>query len=231
MVVSKTSRIAVVSGAAGGIGTALVHELGARGYRVVAIGRSMESLRGVLSDDRAGSVVEWDQSDANVPPVLQNLEEVDVLVHNASVAPLISVAETTPASLAEIMTVNLTSAATLTAALLPALRRSRAHVVFINSSAGLSGIPGWSGYLGSKRALQELADALRAEERESGLKVTSVFPGAVATRLLKKVREDRHLPHDPDRSVSPESAARVIADVLNHPHDGYLTDLSFTRCP
>jgi short-subunit dehydrogenase len=130
-----------------------------------------------------------------------------------------------------VVTVNLASAATLTAALLPALRRSRGHVVFINSSAGLSGTPGWSGYLGSKRALQELADALRGEEWESGLKVTSVFPGAVATRLLRQVREDRRLPYDPERSVSPESAARVIADVLHHPHDGYVTDLSFVRCP
>ena len=230
MAVSSTSGVAVVSGAAGGIGTALVQELRERDYRVVAIARSVESLRGVLPDDRSVSVVEWDQSNANVPPVLRDLE-VGVLVHNAGVAPLIRVAETTPASLAEIMTVNLASAATLTAALLPALRRSRGHVVFINSSAGLSRIPRWSGYLGSKRALQELADALRGEEWESGLKVTSVFPGAVATRLLKQVREDRRLPYDPKRSVSPESAARVIADVLHHPHDGYVTDLSFVRCP
>lgn len=227
---SRTNGVAVVSGASGGIGTALVQELRERGYRVVAIGRSATSLRSAPPDDRSVSIVEWDQRNAHVPPVLKDLD-VDVLIHNAGVAPLVTVEETTPASLAEIMTVNVTSAATLTAALLPALRRSRGHVVFINSSAGMRGIAGWSGYLGSKRALHELADVLRTEESEAGVKVTSVFPGAVETRLVRQVRIDRNMPHDPERSVSPESAARVIADVLKHPHDGYVTDLSFTRTP
>jgi NADP-dependent 3-hydroxy acid dehydrogenase YdfG len=225
---SSTSGVAVVSGASGGIGASLVQELLERGFHVVAIGRDSQSLGRGLPDDRSVSMVEWDQRNAHVPLALRNLE-VDVLVHNAGVAPLVTVEETTPASLADIMTVNVASAATLTAALLPALRRSRGHVVFINSSAGLKGVPGWSGYLGSKRALQELADALRAEESEAGVKVTSVFPGAVETRLLRQVRKERRMPHDPGHSVSPESAARLVADVLEHPHDGYVTDLSFTR--
>src|SRR5699024_4456635 len=127
--------------------------------------------RSAPPDDRSVSIVEWDQRNAHVPPVLKDLD-VDVLIHNA--ARRWSRSRRPPASLAEIMTVNVTSAATLTAALLPALRRSRGHVVFINSSAGLRGVPGWSGYLGSKRALHELADVLRTEESEAGLKVTSV---------------------------------------------------------
>jgi short-subunit dehydrogenase len=49
-------------------------------------------------------------------------------------------------------------------------------------------VPRWSAYVGSKAALTELADALRAEELRTGVRVTSVYPGGTATELLKEVR-------------------------------------------
>nr|WP_306254872.1 SDR family NAD(P)-dependent oxidoreductase [Ornithinimicrobium cryptoxanthini] len=229
VVVSGNSAVAVVTGATGGIGRALVTELIERGYWVVAVGRSPASLTDVLPPDR-GAFVHWDQRDRTVPRALAELEQVDVLVHNAGVAPLTSVEDTSAESVADILSVNLTSATVLTASLLRALRRARGHVVFIHSSRGMSGVPGWSGYLGSKAALEHLANSLRAEECDQGLRVTSVFPGAVATELLRQVREDRGQPFEPERSVSPATAARLIADAVQHPGGGYLTELSFAWC-
>lgn len=219
----------MVTGATGGIGTALVSELLRCGYRVVAVGRT-EGPFGERGPDEL-SFVQWDQRDAGPPRALGQIETLDVLVHIAAVAPRTDVADTTWGSLTAVLSVNLVSATTLTAALLPALRRARGHVVLVNSSAGASGIPGWSGYLGSKWALRELADSLRAEEHDHGVKVTSVFPGAVATGLLRQVRQDRGQPYDPDRCVTPQTAARLIVDTLRHPQDGYVTDLSFAWSP
>lgn len=217
----------MVTGATGGIGTAMVTELSRRGYRTVAVGRDELALASVAGD--GGTFVVWDQRDAAVPRELHELDRVDALVHVAGVAPRTGVADTTETALAAVLSVNLVSATTLTAALLPALRHSRGHVVFVNSSAGLSGVAGWSGYLGSKWALKELADSLRSEESAHGVRVTSVFPGAVATDLLKQVRHDQGRPYEPQHAVSPQTAARLIADVLDHPEDAYLTELSFTR--
>lgn len=83
--------------------------------------------------------------------------------------------------------------------------------------------------MGSKSALEDLADSLRSEERGSGLKVTTVFPGAVATDLLRQVREGLGSQYDPEQCVSAASAAKLITVVLDHLEDGYLTDVSFTR--
>lgn len=200
-----------------------------RNFSVVAIGRDPNQLA-ELEAHRKLRVVQWDQGQGgDVPQELSSLARVDVLVHNAGVAPIKMVADTTATDLAHLMSVNLTSAATLTAALLGALRTARGHVVFVNSSAGLRGVPGWSGYLGSKSALEDLADSLRSEERGSGLKVTTVFPGAVATDLLRQVREGHGRQYDPEQCVGTASAAKLITVVLDHPEDGYLTNVSFMR--
>lgn len=220
-------RNAVVTGAGGQIGAALVAQLLDRGMSVVALGRDRERLHEVGAHPRV-RVVLWDQGVGAEPPgELGELSRVDALVHVAGVAPVTPVATTTAAELTRLMSVNVVSAGALTAALLPALRAAGGHVVFVNSSAGLRGVPGWSGYLGSKSALRHLADALRSEEPM--IRVTTVYPGAVATDLLRAVRVERGQPYDPDRAVGVHSAAALIAGVLDHPDDAYVTELSFAR--
>ena len=73
--------------------------------------------------------------------------------------------------------VNLVAPALLTRALLPALRAARGTVVLVNSGAGQVAHPTWAAYAASKHGLKALADSLRAEEAEHGVRVTSVYPG------------------------------------------------------
>ncbi|HET7414098.1 MAG TPA: SDR family NAD(P)-dependent oxidoreductase, partial [Arthrobacter sp.] len=224
----SVGRTAVVSGATGGIGGPLVDELLARGIAVVALGRDQKRMA-ELAAHPGVETVEWDAAARPaVPEVVSSLERVDVLIHTAGIAPLTRVADMRSEDLTRLLALNVMSAATLTAAVLPALREAGGHVVFVNSSSGLSGRPGWSGYLGSKAALRELADSLRIEEEESGVKVTTVYPGAVATDLLRRVREAFNQDYDPEDCVSAGTAARLIASLLDHPTDGYLTEVSFT---
>ena len=77
----------------------------------------------------------------------------------------------------------------LTRVCLPALRAARGTVVFVNSGAGLVAHPQWSAYAASKHGLRALADALRAEEQEHGVRVTTVFPGRTATPMQQRVHE------------------------------------------
>ena len=71
------------------------------------------------------------------------------------------------------------AAVALTLPLLPALRSAGGHVVFINSGAGINASPGLASYTASKFALRGFADSLRDDE--PSLRVTSVFPGRIAT--------------------------------------------------
>ena len=68
-------------------------------------------------------------------------------------------------------------------------RGPRGTVVFVNSGAGLTASAEWSAYAASKYGLRALADALRAEEAEHGVRVTTVYPGRTATPMQEKVHE------------------------------------------
>src|SRR5690606_14659866 len=108
-------------------------------------------------------------------------DRLDSLLHVAGVVELGAVGDLTPAVWQETLAANLVAPAELTRLLLPRLRAARGHVVFVNSGAGLAAHPRWSAYAASKHGLRALADALRGEEREHGLRVTTVYPGRTAT--------------------------------------------------
>lgn len=241
---------AVVTGATGGIGEHLVRLLSERGYHVLAVGRSEERLTGLVDPEgptadsgrhgtdpatgaptpgvATGSVfpVVWDQAaDRDVPEALRSLPRVDVLVHNAAVGDVVTVADATPGSWTEVWEVNVASAGRLTAAVLPALRSAAGHVLFVNAAPGVSGVPRWSGYVATKAAQREIADSLRAEEAGEGVRVTSVFPPATATDLLRRVRTAFGRDYDPATLVDPSSAAALILSVLDHPRHAYAVEL------
>jgi NAD(P)-dependent dehydrogenase (short-subunit alcohol dehydrogenase family) len=122
--------------------------------------------------------------------------------------------------------VNVSGPASLTRALLPALRAARGRIVFVNAAPGLRAVPRWSAYTASKAALRELADSLREEERPHGLRVTTIYPGGVRTELLRKVREGLGVPYDPAVTVRPETLAELVLTVLRFPDDAEIMDVS-----
>jgi NADP-dependent 3-hydroxy acid dehydrogenase YdfG len=129
------------------------------------------------------------------------------------------------------MTANVTGPAELTRALLPALRAAGGRVVFVNAVAGLHAVPNWSAYVASKAALTELADSFRLEEAAHGVRVTSIYPGGIATELLRKVRGALGRPYDPAACVSPDSLAAVVATVLDAPADVDVTEIALQPPP
>jgi NADP-dependent 3-hydroxy acid dehydrogenase YdfG len=159
--------------------------------------------------------------------------QLDALVHCAgvSVDAIMPVVGTEPTVWQETMSVNVMAAAELTRLVLPALRRSHGHVVFINSARGVRAVPGWSAFAASKAALQELADSLRAEEAENGVRVTTIYPGATATEQLRQVREAFGHGYDPQRCIHPETLAATVAWVLAARPDAYISELSLRPAP
>jgi NADP-dependent 3-hydroxy acid dehydrogenase YdfG len=119
-----------------------------------------------------------------------------------------------------------TAAAELTRILLPALRRSHGHVIFVNASPGMRAVPRWAAFVGSKAALRELADSLRLEEAGHGVRVTTVYPAGTATERLRSTRAAFDRPYDPARCIQPDSLATMIAWVLAAPPDAYVAELS-----
>lgn len=220
----------LVTGATGGIGRALVGALAEAGHRVIAVGRDVGRLdvRGIeadLSDPAtlAAAAAELEASG--------ELDDVRAVIHCAGVSPVESVADSRPETWQRTMSVNVASAAELIRLALPALRRTRGHVILVNASPGLTGVPRWSAFVASKAALRELADALREEEAPHGVRVTTIYPGATATDLLGEVRRAFNRPYDPASCIRPESLAAMITWTLTAPPDSYPAELSILPAP
>ena len=99
-------------------------------------------------------------------------------------------------------------------------------MVFVNSGSGLRANPRWAAYAASKHGLKALADALRAEESANGVRVTSVYPGRVATPMQEKVHEQEGKEYDASDWIDPESVATTILTALDLPRDAEVTDLT-----
>ena len=116
--------------------------------------------------------------------------------------------------------------AVLTRLCLPAVRRTRGTFVFVNSSAGLSASAEWSAYAASKFGLRAFADALRAEEVEHGVRVSTVYPSRTATPMQEKVHEQEGRTYDASRWISPETVVDTILHVVDLPADATIPDVT-----
>lgn len=222
--------VLLLTGAGSGIGAALARRLLDRGDEVIVLARDVGRAREIAADlPGAGTLVadlanpgrlSWALSKQQLP------DRIDALVHVAGVVDLGPVAEL-PATLWEQqLAVNLVAPAELTRLMLPVLRVSRGQVVFVNSGAGLHAHAGWSAYAASKHGLKALADSLRAEEAEHGIRVTSVYPGRTATPMQARVHQQEGAEYEPERFIDPESVATTILAALDLPRDADITDVT-----
>ncbi|MES9537932.1 SDR family oxidoreductase [Actinomadura sp. NPDC000600] len=245
----------LITGATGGIGTAVAELLRERGHDLLLTGRSPERLDGLAATLRGGAnaatqvinrgAVASPPRAAAIGTIPLDLTEprrieaslaeagipvrLDGVVHAAGMVHLGTVADTEADEWMEHLSVNLVSAAELTRLLLPALRAAEGHVVFVNSTAGLRANPEWSAYAASKFGLRALADSLRAEE--PSLRVTTVYPGRTATDMQRRVRAQEGHPYAEDDFAAPETVARVLVAALETPRDAVVSDVTVRPNP
>jgi short-subunit dehydrogenase len=204
-----------------------------RGHQVLAVGRDEARLTELCTRLRGVETVVVDLAHPArlAGGIGGRIERLHGLVHCAAVADIAAVSDASVELWYETLTVNVIAVAELTRLLLPAVRAARGHVVFVGASPGVHGAAGWSAHAASKAALRDLADSLRVEESGHGVHVTSVYPGATATELLQKLRQQSGRPYDPSTCASPDSVARVIIDCLEAPADLQVTDLYLEAAP
>ncbi|CAN5407792.1 SDR family oxidoreductase [soil metagenome] len=221
----------LLTGAGSGIGAVLADRLHARGDALVLLARSAERAGDLARAYPGATTVVADLADPATVDRLELPERLDSVVHAAGVVDLGPVASLSTASWLEQLTVNLVAPAALTRLALPALRAARGTVVLVNSGAGLFAHPDWSAYAASKQGLKALADSLRAEEAEHGVRVTSVFPGRTATAMQEKVHAQEGKAYDAADWIRPETVVDAIVHVLDLPRDATISDLTVRPGP
>lgn len=220
----------MITGGSSGIGLALAHQAAAAGARVSLIARDAAKLASVQAEVQArhpGSVVAIASADvaiqADILRALADTERthgpVDVLVTSAGVAHPGYFEEVPVEVFERTMAVNYFGTLYPLKALVPAMRqRGRGAVVLISSGAGLCGLFGYTPYSPSKFALRGLAEALRAELKDTGVHVLIVYPPDTDTPQLTE--ENRTKPVETKAITanaglwSAEAVARVTLEGL-----------------
>ncbi len=229
---------ALVTGASRGLGQALALRLAERGHPVVLVARADEPLQDVVTRIRArggrlahavvGDLGRPDDARSIAAQATALVGRVGLLVHNASSLgplPMPALADTRPEDLLAVLEVNLLGPFRLTRALLGGLALGQGGtIVHISSDAAVEAYPGWGAYAVSKAALDHLSRVWAAELGEAGVRVLSVDPGEMDTRMHADAvpDADRWALADPDvvarrilalleDSVGAPSGARLIA--------------------
>lgn len=166
----------VITGAAGGIGTASVDALNRRGARVIGV--DLTASEGVIAADvRDGQSVERAISEC-----VRRLGGLDILVNNAGIGRAQDSGDFPDEESRAVLDVNFFGAWNATAAALPHLLSSRGHVVNVSSGLAFVDLPFAAAYSASKRALAAYSAALRVEYR-GRITVSTVYPGYVRTSI------------------------------------------------
>lgn len=209
--------VVLVTGASSGIGAATARRLRAAGAELVLHGRDEERLAAVATET-GGIAVPGELSDADgartvAHRALEVSGRIDVLVSNAGQGWCGPLPEMTGADVTRTVGVNLLAPVELTRALLPGmLARGRGGLVYVSSIAGRTGVAEEAVYAASKAGLDAFAESVRFELAGTGVGVSVVVPGVVATPFF--ARRGRPYGRSLPRPVPPEAVAAAVEQVI-----------------
>ena len=225
-------KVAVVTGASGGIGEATARELASRGAVVVLAARAAEKLEALEREISASgervlavktNVSNRGSVEALVGDTVEAFGTLDILVNNAGLGLSGRVAELRLEELRHVFEINTLGPLNCVQAALPHMRRG-GRIINVSSVVGRRSIPKVGGYCATKFALNALSDSLRVEIADRGISVTSVYPGTTRTAFRENSRRtsDEKRGWRP-RGVMPEKVAKRIADAAERgPRDVYI---------
>jgi len=205
---------ALIWGAAGGIGRALITHLTGSGWTVGAIARDSAPLTALTPHIYEADVADPFSVQQAVLAAAQELPEVKLWVYAAGDIASEKIADTRPETLRRLLDANLTGALLTAQASLPLLTPD-AHLFFIGAVHERMRLPGLSAYAAAKAGLEAFAEAFRKEERTR--KITVVRPGAVNTPFWKKVPFRM-----PANALAPEAVAQKIVEAYQSGQSGLL---------
>ncbi|MGD9093419.1 MAG: SDR family NAD(P)-dependent oxidoreductase [Anaerolineales bacterium] len=205
---------ALVWGASGGIGQAILTKLKTDGWTTIAVARETRSITSLGDHVFETPFDDLGRLEQTTYLISQEAGEIDFWCYAAGDILQARVSDMAPQDWQRIISANLTNAYYAIHYSLPLLVEN-AHIIFVGAVSERLNLPGLSAYAASKAGLEAFAVALSKEERKK--RITVVRPGAVKTPLWDKV--PLRLPAD---AASPEKVAERILDAYQAGHKGQL---------
>jgi 3-oxoacyl-[acyl-carrier protein] reductase len=187
-----TGMTALVTGASGGIGSAICHALAGQGARLAVSGSNvdkLEAFRASLGSDHVAipcNLGDKDSVEALVPAALDKLGTLDILVNNAGVTRDNLTMRMKDEEWDEVIRINLEAAFRLMrAATKPMMKARFGRIITITSVVGTTGNPGQANYAASKGGLTAMSKAIAQEIASRNVTVNCVAPGFIATAMTE----------------------------------------------
>ncbi|WP_371537773.1 SDR family oxidoreductase [Streptomyces sp. NBC_00466] len=224
---SLEGQVAVVTGAARGVGELLARKLSARGAKVALVGLEPDELKAVagrLHTESAhwyADVTDHTAMAAVAREVKAHFGKVDIVVANAGVASGGPFADSDPEAWRRVIEVNLVGGAVTARAFLPVLTESRGYFLQIASLAAITPAPMMSAYCASKSGVEAFAHCLRAEVGYKGVRVgvgylswtdTDMVRGADEDDVMRELRQRLPWPSNRTYPLGP-AVDRIVAGV------------------
>lgn len=228
-----TGMTALVTGASGGIGSAIAKALAGQGARVALSGTREDALKAVAAELGADHAIlpcnlsDAAAVDALVPAAVEKLGQLDILVNNAGVTRDNLAMRMKDEEWDQVIRVNLEAAFRLCrAALKPMMRAKFGRIISITSVVGVTGNPGQANYAASKAGLIGMSKALAQEVASRNITVNSIAPGFISSAMtdaLPDAQKDALLGRIPIGKLGAGSDIAAAAVYLASREAGYVT--------
>jgi NAD(P)-dependent dehydrogenase (short-subunit alcohol dehydrogenase family) len=239
-------KVALITGAASGIGQATARRFAAAGALVALVGRRLEPLAALADEIVAAGgraqpiVVDLSAPDGPGSAISQTVtafENLDILVNSAGIIRMGTVENTSMAIWDEMMHINLRVVFELMSLAVPHLSKRKGNIVNVSSVTGLRSFPGVLAYCVSKAAVDQLTRCAALELAERGVRVNAVNPGVVVTNLHRAsgMAEDAYqaflersrTTHPIGRAGTPDEVADLIT-FLAADRAGWITGATYS---
>ncbi len=233
---SLNQQRAIITGASSGIGKATALAFAQAGIDLALVSRSQEKLTqvaqaasglGVQAKVYPLDLAEISQIKAKIEAIATEIGPIDILVNSAGIGYTNPLRETSLEDWQKVLELNLTSVFQSVMGVLPQMRqRGKGTIINLASLAAYNVFPDWGAYAVSKAALITFGQCLAAEERASGIRVTTISPGAVNTPIW----DTDTVKADLNRAamLNPEIVANAILQAALLPTEAVIETMTIT---
>jgi len=207
--------VVVITGGAGGLGSAMSRAFADHGAHPVLLDIDAEGLSGSIHPGFVCDLTDGPSVTSAFSEIIDRFGGIDVLVNNAGLTHRSAFANTDPDVLRKVMDINYFGTVNATKAALRSIVERRGAIVGISSVAGFAPLLGRTGYAASKHALQGFLGTLRAELSGTGVDVTIVAPSFVDTPFrFRTLDADGSITTHPQSRVGRMMTADHVADAV-----------------